>query len=561
MRLNKTAVALLKKRGYETKEQIIGYLSFKAASLRKVRDMVSGKELLSGLAQAVKDQKNITVYGDYDADGVMASYILYAGFEKLLPGRVNYHINDRFEDGYNITPDGIDKMLAKFPKTEVIITCDNGIGAFEAVSYAQGKGLQVFVTDHHEQSAPARFSCPVVDEKSLEQLQADARDGIVNEEFCGAELARRIITELYQELGTAEKEAAFLDGLYAYSGFATITDVVPLRAANRYVARRGLMVIDRGEDLWGVLHDALEIKGAVDADTIGFRYGPMINAAGRVTGKADDAMRVMLEKTPEAVNVLAKHNEARKSMCQADDACALRLIREQNLSSDKFILVAGEEFREGINGLTASHLVERYKVPAAVMCPVKNEPGRYKGSARSVEGFDLFKSLTSHGDLIKAGGHPMAAGFSAYEKDLDAIRALLIEDAANADIPPGREPDFDLKVEELSLKTVRELEDAMEVLKPFGSGFEPVKVRLCGSIRSIFAKRNKDGEEKHASFSLKGRTADGLFCEVIWWNRLDRAKELFPEGTGEAAFTGMLGINEYNGYTRIQLKADDVEVL
>lgn len=561
MRLNKTAVALLKNRGYETKEQIVEYLSFKAASLRRVRDMVNGKELLTGLAQAVKEKKNITVYGDYDADGIMASYILYSGFEKLLPGRVHFHINDRFEDGYSITPSGIDKMLAEFPETQVVVTCDNGISSYEAVDHAKSKGLEIFVTDHHEQSVAHGSSCPVVDEKSLDQLEADGKNGILKEEFCGAELARRIITELYEMLGIAERESDFLDGLYAYSGFATITDVVPLRAANRYVARRGLVVINRNEELWGVLRDVLDIKGAVDADTIGFRYGPMINAAGRVTGRADDAMRVLLEKTPEAVDVLARHNEARKSMCQADDACALRMISKQGLSSDKFILVAGEEFREGINGLTASHLAERFKVPAAVMCPVKNEPGRYKGSARSVEGFDLFKSLTSHGDLIKAGGHPMAAGFSVYEKDIDTVRALLNEDAEKADIRTGRTPDLDLSVEELSLKTVTDLEEAIDVLKPFGSGFPPVKVRIRGSIRNIFPKRNKDGEEKHASFSLKGRTQDGLFCEVIWWNRLDRARELFPEGTGEAAFTGMLGINDYNGYTRIQLKADDVEVL
>ena len=157
----------------------------------------------------------------------------------------------------------------------------------------------------------------------------------------------------------------------------------------------------------------------------------------------------------------------------------------------------------------------------------------------------------------------MAAGFSIDEKDLEKVRKLLIEDVKNASglIITEKEPDFEFDVSDLSVKLAEELNEAIEVLKPYGSGFDPVRVRLCGTVRNIYAKRGKDGTEKHASFSLSGRTRDGLFTEVIWWNRIERARELFPEGFGDAAFTGRLEINTYNGNTRLQLIADDVRRL
>ena len=385
--LNPYVKRYMKNRGFSDPEAVCRYLSFDEADLRKVQDMCGGAELLNALFEAVREGCRITVYGDYDADGVMATFILYTGLERLLPGRVNWFINDRFSDGYTITPESMEKMLSLYPETEVVVTCDNGISAPAAIRHAAERGVLVLVTDHHGQTEELPADCPVVDEKSFAQREKDAADGVKSEDFCGAELARRVVTELYEKLEKAEENRAFLDGLFAYSGFATITDSVPMTAANHYVARRGLELIREGSGVWGLLNEICGVRrGAVNDDTVGFKYGPMVNASGRVTGRADSALEVFLqfhygreEDCRKAVDTLLSLNDDRRAMCQEDDALAFRLAKESGAEEMPFILLADPRFREGINGLTAAHLVEKYKVPAAVLSPVGNGSGRYKG--------------------------------------------------------------------------------------------------------------------------------------------------------------------------------------
>ncbi len=575
--LNPYVREFMKKRGFESPEAMERFLDLGEADLRKVRDMCRGGELLDVLAGAVREGRKITVYGDYDADGVMATFILFSGLEKLLPGRVRWFINDRFKDGYTITPASMEKLLARYPDTELVVTCDNGISGAAAIRYAAGRGVQVLVTDHHGQTEKLPADCPVVDEKSFAQREKDAADGVKSEDFCGAELARRVVTELYETLGTAEEYRGFLDGLYAYSGFATITDSVPMTAANHYAARRGLELIREGNGVWGLLHEVCGLRrGAVNDESVGFKYGPMVNASGRVTGRADSALEVFLhfqngeeEECRKAIEALLALNEERRAMCLEDDALAFRLAEELGAEDVPFILLADPRFREGINGLTAAHLVERYKVPAAVLSPMGNGSGRYKGSARSVEGFDLFAALASHNDFVQAGGHPMAAGLSVAEEDVQRLREVLIKDAARLKDAAGAEAgaqqkkslrpaDFIFAPSDLTVKIVDELTEAARILMPFGPGLEPMRVALeCGSPR-LYPMKGKDGTPTHARFIMDRWSKDLHEVNAVWWNRLKEASALMEEAGTGCLFVGRLEINAYRD-VKIQMVIEEAE--
>ena len=374
----------LRKRGYTTPEEQEAFLHFRESSLRKAAEMVNGPLLLEKLEAAVREKKPICVYGDYDADGIMAAFILYSGLDHLCGGGVHWFINDRFEDGYNISPESMAKLLQKYPDTEVVLTCDNGVSAAQAIDFAMKQGVTVLVTDHHEQGLPIREDCPVVDEKSLAQKAADRAAETTREDFCGAELARRVITELYERCGAAEENRDFLEDLYAYAGFATITDSVPMNAANHFVAKKGLAIIRKREGFWKLLEEVCgnQARG-ISGETIGFSYGPMINAGGRVTGSAEHAFHSLQyfyegreNDCRQALQSLAALNETRKELCCRDDESARRLIEQEQRQDDAFLLLYGEQFSEGVNGLTAGHLAEKYHVPAAVLSPAKNDPMR-----------------------------------------------------------------------------------------------------------------------------------------------------------------------------------------
>ena len=559
--LNSFANQFLSARGYDTPEKAEAFLNFPGPALRMPEDLIGGSELVSRLADAVRNGLVITVYGDYDADGIMAVSIFSAALTRLIPGRIHTFINNRFEDGYAMTSASVQRMLGQFPDTQVILTCDNGISSGEAIAYAMEQGIQVLVTDHHEQALPVPEGCPVLDEKSFAQKEADAASGDEPDLCCGAEMARRVCVSLYRLLGIEEENASLLDSLYAFSAFATITDAVPMNAPNHYVARRGLSLIRKGDGFWGLLQEESGLAGRpVDGETVGFKYGPMINAAGRVTGSAAYPLHAILlyfrGKLPacrEAIRKLISFNEVRKDMCVHDDGIALRAIERRSMEEDPFIFLYDDRFSEGINGLTAAHLVEKFRVPCAVLAPTKKDPDIYKGSARSVEPFDLFKALSSHPEKIRSGGHPMAAGLSVHKHDLEEVRRLLIEDASafTFEAPPVKPADVTFSPDELSAEVAAQLAEAIELLMPFGPGFEKPRIALVPGACRLFALRGRDGSDRHAKFLLDARSRDGLSIEAIWWNHLEEARAL-ENSKEELIFFGTPEVNQFNGSTRIQ---------
>ena len=569
---------IFKKRGFSADEEMLGFLNMTPDILPAFSSLVDGPKVLEGINEAIDTGAYITVYGDYDADGVMAMTILKKGLEKLSPGRVNWFANNRFEDGYSITEESLSHMLRDFPQTRVIISCDNGIGAVEAWRAATERGIKVYVTDHHEQGADRvpDPSVPAVCEKSLRQKEAFAAGERNAEGFCGAELARRLITELYKIRGIFAQNEDFLKSLCAYAGVATITDVIQLNASNHCIARAAVDHIRQDTGFWKIFHE--NIAGAkapqsrTDGDTFGFYYGPAINACSRVDGSVDLPMRVFLadEDDPELpglIRQMAEINEDRKSLTEADAKKCEQIIKSNGYGDDPFILIADESLLEGINGLSAGRIKEDYGVPAIVLGG-SDVPGIYKGSARSTDNINIFEKLTECSDLLEAfGGHPKAAGLSIRAEKIDEFRRRMKESIGRDYVREEmsvKDSDFALAPSKFTESNITKLNDALERLMPFGEGFAKPVFFIEEEVnpnRGILYMN----EGVHAKLKLSARSADNKEIVVLLWNRGSYIKEIEAGKNGrDLIVRGLVHppeINRYNGSVSYQLKSRKTECL
>ena len=542
----------LYRKGITTPEEYDAFFGMRIAKMKKPKDMRDGTAFVETLARAVTDNKEITIYGDYDCDGIMATSIMLLGLRKISSANINWFVNNRFTEGYGMNIKGVKRMLDMYPNTEFVVTVDNGIKASEGIQYAKDKGIEVIVSDHHKQSEGEPLpNCIVVCEGRLDEPEE------TKEHFCGAELARRLISEVYIYLGIAKQNAVFLNGLCAYSGFATITDSVPMNKYNHEIAKVGLKLIENNyEMLWQVLNKKMK-PARVNQDTIGFVYGPMFNAPGRVIGTVDAGMDVILsaadndfEKASECTDLLKEINEERKKWASEDDEEAFAIA--EVFGSDNFLVIDSETFREGINGLTASHLTEKYGVPAIVLSPVKGSDNIYKGSGRSVEGINLFDILDGAREyMLGFGGHPMAAGLSVKKEDIPKLR-----EALNKATPPKKEvsekADF---VCDASFITLDLIQDFVK-LEPYGPEFEKPLFKISGKLRDFQTMK-----DKHLKLFVNGNTNDDSLITMLWWNCMEIYKSYGKELTpGEIVkCIGTPEINQFRDSQRIQMVIDKID--
>ncbi len=569
---------ILKKRGFTDTEEMLGFLNMTPEMLPEFSSLADGGRVLEGISRAVDTGLHITIYGDYDADGVMAMTILYKGLVKLAPDRVNWFANDRFRDGYSITEDSLSHLLASYPKTQVILTCDNGIGAVEAWDAAIKKGISVFVTDHHEQGADRipDSSVPAVCEKSVRQKETYAAGGCEAEGFCGAELARRLIVQLYEMRGISAVNRDLLDSFKAYAGVATITDVIQLNASNHCIARAAVDHIRHDTGFWKIFHENITggkvPQSRTDGDTFGFYYGPSINACSRVDGNVELPMRVFLsdEKDPELPDMIRRMagiNETRKALTEEDARKCERIIKSGGYADAPFILIADEDLKEGINGLTAGRIKEDYGVPAVVLGGC-GKPGIYKGSARSTDGINIFEKLTECADLLEAfGGHPKAAGLSIRAENIEEFRRRMTDSIAKDYVREemsADDGDFVLAPSKFTESNINKLNDALDRLLPFGEGFAKPMFFIEEEVdpyRGIMYMN--DGV--HAKLRLAVRSADKREIVVLLWNRGQYIREIEDkEGDQPLVIRGFVHppeINRYNNNVSFQMKSGKTECL
>lgn len=536
-------------KGYTTKESILHFTQFTASQLRKVSGMKDGKEFVEKLARAVKNGQNIVIFADYDGDGV-SSAAIFVWTLRWLGAKVNYFISNRFSEGYGISVKAMDRLIAQYPDTDLIVTCDNGVVAFDGVKYAQDKGIEVLVSDHHIASPDGRLpECPVVCETRLDEEQ-ESREG-----FCGAELSRRLCMGLVYFLGKLGQLQTKMELLYTFSGFATITDVIDMNPSNHFVAKKGINLINTGVGglqfpCWRAFKEVMETREVTDV-TIGYHYGPMVNAAGRILGDASLAVDLFIEqdmaKAKELVLKLQEINMIRQEKALEQQNLAKEQMKEKGYDQDKFIIVNGD-YEEGIAGLIAAFIVENYKKPAICLCKTENE-GIFKGSARSVEGFNLKAALDDCANLLVGyGGHPMAAGLSIREENIETFRAKMNALADHtSDLQEIIEIDYLSKPEEMSIELAQQYK---EVLMPFGRGLEKPVFATYG----VFSPSYRIMKEKHIKTNL---ILNEQRIEMLWFNSMTQMEKFKPVNK-KILVVGEPGVNRFNGRETLQIIADRV---
>ena len=498
-------------------------------SPHRLKDVDLAADILS---EKIKAQKKIRIVGDYDIDGVCSTYILYQALTRL--GAVaDYEIPDRIKDGYGINQQIVEQ--AAKDRVDTILTCDNGISAVAQMARAKELGMTVIITDHHEISQEDGKDILPRADAIVNPRQKDC--GYPWKEICGAVVAYKLIQVLYEKAGVPVKE---WKDMVEFAAIATVGDVMRLQDENRILVKEGLKHIPWTESVG--LKKLIE-KNNLDSSSlsayhIGFVIGPCLNAGGRLQ-TAKLALRLLLCRDEEEADRLALElkslNDQRKSMTVQGLTEASQQV-EQHYGNDKVLVVYLPQCHESLAGIIAGKLREKYHKPSFVL--TKGAEG-IKGSGRSIESYHMFQALTGVKELLtKFGGHPMAAGLSLEEKNVESFRRELNRqaDLTEEDFIPRIWIDVPLPISYVSEKLIKEL----ELLEPFGQGNEkPQFAQKDLTIRSARVVGKNRNAIKLSLVTPEGTPMEGM---------------AFAEGDStvmDAIYYP--GINEYNGRRSLQV--------
>ena len=552
--VNPILAQLIVNRGIQSNEEMEKYLNPSLKNLHNPLFMKDIEKACEILKKKIEKQKHIRIIGDYDVDGVMATYILVTGLRNC-GATIDYKIPDRIKDGYGINIDIVNQAV--IDGVDTILTCDNGIAAREQVAYAKENGLTVIVTDHHD--------IPMIEGDLVADAVVNPKQEDCSYPFngiCGAMVAYKLIEVLYDKC-MVERERIY--ELLEYVAIATVCDVMDLCDENRVIVKTGISQFEHTKNIGlQALQEECGLLGkSINAYHFGFVIGPCINASGRLETANLSLDLLLCKDKQKAVNIakkLKELNDERKSMTEENLQIAIEQVENSSLKGDKVLVVYLEDCHESLAGIIAGRLRERYNKPTLVL--TKTENG-VKGSGRSIEEYHMFEELSKCGDiLLKFGGHPMAAGLSLMEDKVDELRIRLNE---NTNLT---EDDFTLKVsfdmvlpfEKISIPLIRQ----MEYLEPYGKGND----------RPLFALKNVEfvsgtilGANKNVlKCCLKEKDTNGMYTGMIFQNLIG-FRETVDEKYGEDTFTDWitkrksfrmdivfgLNINEYNGLESAQL--------
>lgn len=482
---------LIRNRDIQDMKEIRSYLYGTLAEIPspwKMKDMERAVQILQ---KKITQKKKIRIIGDYDIDGVTATCILLKGL-KRLNANVDTYIPDRVKDGYGMHEQLIDKALED--GIDTILTCDNGIAAAAEIEYAKKEGLTVIVTDHHD--------IPFRDTEDGRIWIIPKADAVVNpkqndclypnKNICGAVVAWKLIWALYERLGIDSDEIwDFLE----LAAIATVGDVMDLQGENRIIVKEGLKKLSSTsfEGLKALIC-VNNLEGAeITAYHVGFVIGPCINASGRLDTAARSLELLLADNMEDAMKLtddLYDLNQSRKAMTEQGKEQAIQSIEENNLGKDRVLVVYLPDCHESLAGIIAGRIREAYNKPVFVL--TKGADG-VKGSGRSIEAYSMYEELVKCSDLLtQFGGHPMAAGLSMEEKNVELFRRRLNDNCTltEQDLIPKIMIDVPMPISYLSKK----LTEQLKVLEPFGKGnskplFAQKNLRAVG-IRVLGRNRN-----------------------------------------------------------------------
>ena len=501
------------------------------------------------LKEKIEEGKKIRVIGDYDIDGVNATYILQQGLAGL-GADVDTDIPDRIKDGYGLNQMLIDRALED--DVDTIITCDNGIAAMNEIAYGKENGMTIVVTDHHE--------VPYLEENGEKKYLLPPADAVVDPHradceypfkgLCGAAVAYKLVEVLYRVSGKSEQAVEHLqESLMENVAIATIGDVMDLVGENRVFVKKGLELLKTTKNEG--LHALMQCTGVDTANLntyhIGFVIGPCINAGGRL----DTAKRALellnASNRREAVTLAAdlkELNDSRKEMTEEGVEEAVRQIESSSWKDDQVLVVYLPECHESIAGIIAGRIKERYYRPTFVL--TKAETG-VKGSGRSIEAYDMFAEMSRCRELFtKFGGHKLAAGLSLEEENVEVFRKRINElaDLTEEDLQMKVSIDMRLPFPYINEELIHEL----KILEPFGKGngkplfaeskLRVIQPRIFGKNRNVLKCRLEDQQGNQMEAVYFGEVEDCL--------RQMEKKQIM-------SFTYYPSINEYMGRRTIQL--------
>ncbi|MBU0660559.1 single-stranded-DNA-specific exonuclease RecJ [Patescibacteria group bacterium] len=565
--LDPLIINLLYERSLHTQEEIDAFLHPNYSN--DVHDPFLFQDMdraVRRLFTAIEKEEYITIHGDYDADGVSAAVILHDTLTTLGAKHVDVYLPHRETDGYGLNNKTIDYLATE--KTTLIITCDCGISNTAEIAYANSKGIDTIITDHH--------SVPEI----LPEAHAIIHPKVIGESYPDKELAGGAVAfklaqgllhthhQTHKELPNGESHEGFEKWLLDMVAIATVADMVPLLGESRTLTQYGLVVLNKTRRIGlkklfqetGLMHDDESMKQDIDAVTIGFRIAPQINAAGRI-GNANVAYNLLTAQYgTDAIDLaftLNQNNTERRELTERYVEQAITDI-EANQKGNPILFVYHETWTTGIVGLIASRLKTLYDTPVIAMAPNGND---ITGSGRSIKGFNLIEALRAMPEFFeKFGGHPMACGFSLKHKDErktfeQAFMAYFKEKTKDIDLSLTLSIAANITLADINWERY----DLLEKFKPFGQKNPEPIYAAYGVTVSQFKGIGKIANHLKITLTQDGHTKQAIgwnLCltdkkSVNWCNQLTVGEKI------DIAFH--IGVNEWNGNRNLQLTIVDIK--
>ena len=480
------------------------FLDAKMTGLRDPDELPGVPAAADRIFAAIQAKRRITVYGDYDADGMTATAILYRCLQ-MLGADVGYYVPNRLDEGYGLNEDAIRTLASR--GTSLVITVDCGIASLGPAEVAKEVGIELIITDHHEFAERLPVAAAIVHPRLPGHAYPFAG-------LCGAGVAFKLAWALCQRASQAKKVSEplrnFLLTAIGLAALGTVADVVPLVDENRILVKHGLMSLrDRPTPGLAALLRITELsaKPQLASEDLAFTIGPRLNAAGRL-GQAQLGVELLVTESPDRAAALAEYihelNNSRDSLERSIYLAATKQIKDEfDPENDPALVLAGRGWHVGVIGIVAGRLAERLHRPVVMIAldQLGLKPGT--GSARSANGLDLHSALAACGEhLVAHGGHAAAAGLKVEESKVDGFRAAFCDHVASVVSEESRIAEVRIDAEapfgQLTLQTVRQIEQ----LAPFGAG-NPRPVLFAGSVRLAEPPRRIGGGERHLAIKLR----------------------------------------------------------
>ena len=543
LKISSLLVQCLLNRGFSEPLAIENFLTPRLKNLADPFLLPAMDTAVARLLAAREHDEPFVIFGDYDVDGVSSTALLVEVFRKL-GWRVNHYQPHRMDEGYGLSRDGVENCLKKFPTT-LLLAVDCGSTAVETIAWLRERGVETIVLDHHQVANPPPAAVALVNPQLSQQFT----------ELCSVGLAFKLAHALIKR-GRETNLPGFADfdlkPLLDLVALGTVADVVPLVGENRIFVSAGLEKLSSTKRPGLVALKAIaQCPEKIGVSDIGFQLAPRLNASGRLENAAESLHLLLAETETEATPLaqnLDAHNRERQKIERGISDQVIGAVRARFNSETDFVIVEGQLlWHIGVVGIVASRVLSQFYRPTFI---IGGEGGdNWRGSGRSIAGFDLAAALRECDDLlVRHGGHAMAAGVTIHPDQLDAFRARLNEIAKRSlkreDLQPPLRLDAQVELAELTLGSLAEL----ECLKPHGQANPGVQF-FARNLTHARPLQRMGADKQH----VKLWVTDGATThEAVWWNA---GKESLPVGTFDLAFAP--SVNDFNGRTTVQLKVLD----